>query len=68
MSQPAISRSLHDLENELGVKFFTRQGRKLALTDQGSFFHSAVEQILEQLTAAKKYPKDSSNRRSTNHH
>lgn len=53
VSQPAISRSLRDLEDELGVRLFRRQGRQLTLTDQGSFFHSAVDQFLGQLMAAK---------------
>ena len=52
VSQPAVSRSLRDLENELGVKLLTRQGRKLVLTKQGSFFYSAAEQFFGQLTDA----------------
>ncbi|WP_057740198.1 LysR family transcriptional regulator [Limosilactobacillus secaliphilus] len=52
VSQPAISRSLRELEAELGVKLLTQQGRKLILTSQGSFFYSAAEQFLTQLLDA----------------
>lgn len=53
VSQPAISRGLHDLEKELQVQLFIRQGRNLTLTSQGSYFSSAVRQFFSQLMAAK---------------
>lgn len=53
VSQPAISRSLLDLERELGVTLLTRQGRRLTLTSQGSFFYSAVNQFFTQLINAR---------------
>lgn len=52
VSQPAISRSLRDLETELGVELLTRQGRHLVLTSQGSFFLSAAHQFFSQLMNA----------------
>jgi LysR family cyn operon transcriptional activator len=35
VSQPVVSRALHNLERELHVELFRRQGRQLALTDAG---------------------------------
>jgi LysR family transcriptional regulator, transcriptional activator of nhaA len=35
LSQPTISAQLRSLEESLGEKLFTRQGRKLVLTEAG---------------------------------
>ncbi len=35
IGQPALSRQLSDLQQELGLKLFDRVGRRLALTVQG---------------------------------
>ena len=51
VSQPALSRQIADLENELGVKLFIRQPRKLILTPAG---HYLQEQAREILTLADK--------------
>ena len=34
VAQPALSRSMAKLENELGVQLFRRVGRGLSLTDE----------------------------------
>jgi DNA-binding transcriptional LysR family regulator len=38
VSQPALSRQIHDLEDELGVMLFRRTPKSLALTDAGKVF------------------------------
>jgi LysR family transcriptional regulator, cyn operon transcriptional activator len=35
LSQPALSRQIHDFENELGVSLFDRTGRRIQLTSEG---------------------------------
>jgi LysR family pca operon transcriptional activator len=39
LSQPAISKTIHELEDILGVKLFDRAGRKLVLSGVGEVFH-----------------------------
>lgn len=46
VSQPTVSRQLHDLEEELGLVLFDRGSRKIQLTDSGEYFSNQVNQIL----------------------
>lgn len=46
MSQPALSRSIQRLEDELGQPLFERKPRSVDLTDAGQLFQSRAEQIL----------------------
>lgn len=46
VSQPNITVAIKKLEEELGVKLFDRQGRKLALTPEGAVFLQKAEEIL----------------------
>lgn len=53
IAQPSISRSIRELENELGVSLFIRQGKKLILTAQGNYFFTVVNRSFNQLRLAK---------------
>jgi len=46
MSQPALSRSIQRLEEELGQPLFERKSRSVDLTDAGLLFRKSAEQIL----------------------
>jgi LysR family transcriptional regulator, hydrogen peroxide-inducible genes activator len=46
LSQPALSRSIARLEEELGQPLFERQTRKIALTDVGKLLQTRAQQIL----------------------
>lgn len=46
LSQPALSRSIGRLEEELGQPLFERQTRKISLTDAGKLLQTRAQQIL----------------------
>ena len=55
VSQPAVSRILADLEEQIGFKLFTRANRQLFPTNEGNAFFDEVERAfvgLEQLDSA----------------
>ena len=41
-SQPAITRTIHNLENELGCRFFIRSKKGVELTPEGKMFYDYV--------------------------
>ena len=52
VGQPGLSRRIRRLEEQLGSQLFYRNGRGVALTDNGVQFHGKVSQLLAQLRAA----------------
>jgi LysR family transcriptional regulator, benzoate and cis,cis-muconate-responsive activator of ben and cat genes len=48
VAQPALSRQIRDLEFELGVTLFSREGGKVALTDAGLSFQEDARKVVEQ--------------------
>ncbi|ANE48290.1 LysR family transcriptional regulator [Paenibacillus swuensis] len=49
VAQSAVSRQIHQLEEELGVDLFQQKGRNLQLTPVGKLFLTRVEGILADL-------------------
>lgn len=49
ISQPALSRSIAKLEDELGVQLFDRKGRNVYLNRYGKIFLNRVEQSIKQI-------------------
>lgn len=49
LTQSAISRQIQTLEDQLGVKLFRREVRRLVLTPEGEVLHRAVAEILQRL-------------------
>lgn len=49
MTQPAVSKSIQDLENQVGVALFERSKRGMALTDFGKTFENHAKIMLSQL-------------------
>ncbi|MEV1079652.1 LysR family transcriptional regulator [Streptomyces sp. NPDC050211] len=52
ISQPALSRTLEQLESRVGVRLVERTTRALSLTDAGQRLHERAHQILHQLDDA----------------
>ncbi|MCC8427063.1 LysR family transcriptional regulator [Mucilaginibacter sp. UR6-11] len=57
ISQPPLSRQIKELEEELGVRLFLRNNKRVALTDAGKYFAASVDSILNQLEESKNVAK-----------
>lgn len=53
--QPALTKQIKDLEEELGVLLFERTKRSVKLTPAGEFFKNRIENIIQQLEEAKNH-------------
>lgn len=53
VAQSSVSRQLFNLESELGVDLFIREGRRVKLTPIGRVFLSRVEQVLNMINEAE---------------
>jgi LysR family glycine cleavage system transcriptional activator len=49
LTQSAISRQIQTLEEQLGVKLFRRETRRLSLTPEGEILHRATAEMLARL-------------------
>jgi DNA-binding transcriptional LysR family regulator len=49
LTQSAISRQIQTLEEQLGVKLFRREARRLSLTPEGEVLQRAVSETLDRL-------------------
>jgi DNA-binding transcriptional LysR family regulator len=54
IAQPALSRQIKNLENEIGAILFDRTKKQIKLTSAGIFFKNEMKRILEHLEQAKK--------------
>ena len=52
VSQPGISRQIHDLEDEIGFLLFARSGKSVRLTVAGKIFFGEARDILQRTTDA----------------
>lgn len=57
VAQPALSRQVHDLESELGVRLLERNSRGVSLTEAGKRFADDARDILLRVEAAAKAAK-----------
>ena len=53
IAQPALTQNIQQLEQDLGVKLFDRQGRRLSLTEAGHVFRREAEQSLRVFQRAQ---------------
>lgn len=52
VSQPALSRQVRDLEEEIGVPLFERSAKAVRLTDAGRVFHHEAQAVLLRVVEA----------------
>lgn len=60
ITQPAVSKQIKALEEELGEKLFDRIGKKVFLTRAGEVLYSHVDKILRSVAEAKTAVRDMS--------
>jgi DNA-binding transcriptional LysR family regulator len=52
LSQPAVSRSIHELESQLGLKLLDRTTREVVLTEAGQSLALRLARVLDELDQA----------------
>jgi DNA-binding transcriptional LysR family regulator len=60
VSQPPLSRQIHDLEDEIGAALFDRGNKKLKLTSAGKYFLQEAKTIVSQVQRAVRIAKATS--------
>ena len=53
VSQPALSNSIRDLEDEFGVDLFSRKSKRLILTKEGQYFLTKITPFIEEFCDLK---------------
>lgn len=54
MTQPTLSRQLHQLEEELGIRLFTRLSHRIVLTEDGLLLRTRAQAILDLAEKTKR--------------
>lgn len=65
IAQPALTKSIHKLEEELGVPLFMRKGRNIVLTQYGQYLKDRLSPLINALDAV---PSDLTHMAETENH
>lgn len=49
VSQPGLTKTIHEVEDEVGIRIFERSSKGITVTKQGEEFLAYVRQVLEQV-------------------
>src|SRR5690349_16221519 len=63
LSQPALTVQIRQLEEELGIRLFDRNTRRVMLTEPGREFVAPLERLLFDIDSIVRHASDLSNRR-----
>lgn len=63
ISPAALSRSISQLERELGVELFDHEGRSIVLNENGQIFLQCTSEILESMLTARRRLSDANQRK-----
>lgn len=65
IAQPNISRSIKELEADLGITIFTRSAKGMVLTPEGEEFITYAKSILKQIDEVEGYYRQASHKKQT---
>ena len=65
ITQPTLSRQLMGLEQELGVKLFSRNNHSVTLTEEGMLFRRRAEEIVTLSEMTKRELKQEAERKAS---
>lgn len=57
ITQPSLSHAISELENELGVVLFEKQGRNIKLTKYGHFYYDYIKEGLDEISHGNNFIK-----------
>ena len=63
IAQPNISRSIKELENDLGITIFERSARGMVLTQDGEAFINQAKEIIRQIDDVERHYKENAMRK-----
>ena len=61
VAQPSLSKSVSELEKEMGITIFFRNNRGIYLSDEGTKFLSYARQVVEQADLLEQQYKEKGN-------